>query len=312
MKRFLLCVLCAAMTLLTACGTSGERLESSSRSEQTSQSGQQDPEEGGTEHSGPGGGDDSSGGQPDRNAEEQEEFPLTDLEEAQPVDPERPNRARQAYAKVLTDLLENHVFPDGRRDGFAGDFHAMQENKFTLADVDKDGNEELVIRYISAELQDHRGLVLGYDEKTDQVKIQLDEYPDMTFFENGSVLAHWASGTGRDGAFLPFSLYVYRPDQDAYSYEGAVDAWDRNVDPEHYPEEVDESKTGFVYYLLSSTLDSGVPPVDAAEYQAWIETIVGEGQILNLNYMDLTAENIGRITQEASPEQGRTEEAPAA
>lgn len=311
MRRVLLCVLCTAVTLLTACGTPGQGVESSSRWEQAGQSQPQDSQEGGTEHVGQSTEDGASAAQPERDPEKAEEVPLTDLEEARPVLPEQPSPARRAYARVLTDLLEDHVFPDGRPDGFTGDLQAMRENKFALADVDRDGNEELVLRYISAQLRDHRGLVLDYDAQGDRVKIQLDEYPDMTFFENGSVLAYWAAGTGRGGAFLPFSLYVYRPDRDAYSYEGAVDAWDRNVDPEHFPQDVDRSGTGFVYYLLSSTRENGVLPVDAEEYQAWMETIVGEGRIMNLSYMDLTAENIGRITQEASPAQGEAD-APAA
>lgn len=314
MKRFIICALCASLALLTACGSRKDSQEVLPQPSQTSQSGTQDPDDGEKEHTGKGGGGETSSSveTPDQSTQPpKQELPLTDLEEAKEIDPGKPNETRLAYAKVLTDLLEKHVFPDGRKDGFTEELNHMEENKFALADVDKDGSEELVIRYTSAQLQDHRGLVLGYDEKAGTVKTQLDEYPDMIFFENGSVLAHWASNTGKGGAFWPFSLYVYRPEQDSYSYEGAADAWDRNVDPEHYPAEVDQSNTGFVYYLLSSVRDNDVPPVDAAQYQAWVENIVGNGQMLNLNYMDLTAENIEKIRQEASPEQGETED-PAA
>ena len=78
---------------------------------------------------------------------------------------------------------------------------------------------------------------------------------------------------------------------------GAVDAWDRALGIEGYPDQVDRSGTGFVYYIygdLAAEWDK-VEPVDAAEYHAWLDPYLGEGEELALPYCPLTAENIRMI-----------------
>ncbi len=228
------------------------------------------------------------------------ENPDTPPAASTPVEPKPPENqkadpARQAYADALTRLLEEHVYPDGRPDGFTGEFHSMDENRFCIYDVDRDGREELVLKFLAGEVDDHRAMVLDYDEAEGRLWVQLDEYPSLAFFENGAVLVHWAYNQGRGGAFWPYSLYVYRPESDSYSFVGSVDAWDRTIDTDQYPYEVDVSQTGFVYYLSTGGAPS-IEPVDDTVYQQWLAPYVGDAHQAVLTYHPLTQENIRQIT----------------
>ena len=248
-----------------------------------------------------------------------QEKPEKPEESTQPVEPEpvelprEPSleeRTRAVYSRVLTGLLDRSDFSDSGEYGFLPEEQAMEENKFLICDVDRDGREELILRFLAGEVEHHRGLVLAYDEEKDDVRIQLDEYPAMAFFENGSVLVHWAQNQEKCGAFWPYSIYVYRPEQDTYSYVGSVTAWDQTAQPEDYPSQVDVSRTGFVYYISGDGVLDEEKPLDALEYQAWLEPYIGSANQLDLHYFNLTEEAIGQLKTDHPGEQ-QAEKAPA-
>ena len=180
----------------------------------------------------------------------------------------------------------------------------MSDNKFAVLDVDGDGREELVLEYMSTIVAAHRGMVMDYDPEEDQIRIQLDEYPAPAFFDNGAILVHWSHNQGKGGAFWPYSLYVYRPEQDSYSFVGSVDAWDRNIDTENYPDDVDTSKSGFVYYISSGAHSGEADPVDSTVYQAWLDPYIGQADIMPVEFLNLTEENIRHITDDVTQETG--------
>lgn len=310
MKYIVLYVLCATMTLLTACGPQNQGLAPEGNHSSGQQTGLETPEQE----------EPPSSAQSDRPQSGDQskpigEMPLVELEPATQPMPVTGTRQGEdptalAYAEVLTRLLEEHTFPDSQTDDFDGELHSMKENQFAVADVDGDGRRELVIRFVAAELENQRGLVLDWDEAAGTVNIQLDENPGMVFFKNGAVLAQWASNPNKGGAFWPFSLYEYRPELDSYSYVGCVDAWDRSVYPDGYPDQSDRSGTGFVYYLLPDGPREDAEAVDTRDYEDWMQAYVGDGAMMELDYKDLTAENIGALNQEASREQAEAE-APA-
>lgn len=207
--------------------------------------------------------------------------------------------ARKAYAAALKTLLDMNVLPDGTdcSDGYSGSIperKTMAENQFSVYDVDGDGREELILLYTTAITAGEQGFVLDYDEKTETLHIQLSEYPALTFYADGAVMAGWSHNQGKGGAFWPYFLYVYDPDTDSYTQVGAVDAWDKTLVPEGYPTDIDVSNTGFVYYIYKDVAAEWdqIDPVDAAAYRAWIAPYLGDGEKLALPYTALTAENI--------------------
>lgn len=208
---------------------------------------------------------------------------------------------RQAYAQVLDLLLNHNILPDGQH----GDpVHAIGEkdSTFAVADVDGDGREELVVNYLDSSMAGMQGFVCEYLPDTGMMKIELIEFPDLTFYDNGVALAGWSHNQGKGGEFWPYSAYVHQADSDTYKYVGAADAWDREFWPEDYPEDVDTSGTGRVYYLPQgpSLAESRIPePVDASVYDQWRQELLGQAREITPDYLALNEQNIRQITEQA-------------
>jgi hypothetical protein len=204
-----------------------------------------------------------------------------------------------AYADTLNNLLQNNMLPDGAAaDDLFGD---MAQNQFSLCDVDNDGKEELLLMYTTASMAGMTGYVFGYDAQTEKLHIELSVFPLLTFYDNGIIKAGWSHNQGRAGdSFWPYSLYQYVPETDSYVLVGMVDAWDKNYggsdDQDNpFPSDIDISGTGYVYYIMKDGQYDTSNPVDASEYNAWISSYLGDASEIQIEYMDLTEENVSLL-----------------
>lgn len=205
---------------------------------------------------------------------------------------------RQAYAEALTRLMDRCILPNGEDTGPVIGGPEMAST-FAIADVDGDGREELVLQYTDTFVAGNVGMVSEYDPKQDDLKTELTESPSLTFYDNGLVRADWSHNQGKAGDFWPYTLYRYQKANDSYSFAGGVDAWQQQAFPEGYPAEIDQSGSGFVYYICEEPPFSWEHPVDASVYQAWYDGEMGEAHELKLNYLALNEQNIRQITEEA-------------
>lgn len=205
---------------------------------------------------------------------------------------------RNAYFTALENLIQNHILPDGMDGGEQlGD---MSENKFAVYDVDNDKKEELILLYSSTISAGMSGYIFAYDHETGALQTELQEFPALTFYNNGIVKALWSHNQGRAGDFWPYNLYQYNPDLDRYVLVGMVDAWDksyRRTDDQNnpFPSDIDKSGTGFVYYLMEDGQYDNTQPVDASKYNAWVNAYIGDTLEMQIQYMDLTEENISQM-----------------
>lgn len=224
-------------------------------------------------------------------------------ENSSPVSSETPAQdeenihARAAYGTILKNLLENHVFPDGSSDGFETEYGKMEENQFAVYDVDGDGKDELILLYTTTIVAGERGLVFGWDEGAGELKTQLEEFPLLTFYDNGILTAGWSHNQGKGGSFWPYFLYEYDSETDQYSKVGSVDAWDESLGLEGYPKEIDTSGAGFVYYISMGDTIIWDSPVDETEYHAWLDKYIKDASELPISYLPLTEENIQQMVE---------------
>ena len=209
----------------------------------------------------------------------------------------------QKYQSVLTDVITKQIYPDGTDCGFDGSPTAAG-NQFAICDVDKDGEEELILCITSTSMAGMRETVYDYDEETDAVREEYSGFPGGVFYENGLIEEEWSHNQGLAplGDFWPYTLHRYQAESDSYHCTYMVDAWekefrDQDYDGNPYPEETDEEKSGIVYYLMeggSYDMQATVP-VSKSIYEEWRkEQGLGSTRI-EIPFQALTEENIGNI-----------------
>ena len=210
------------------------------------------------------------------------------------------NSARDAYAAVLTNLVRDRLSPRGGTLSVDLSYRDDKDpplNSFALSDVDGDGQDELILLLIGEAYVDFWGYVLSYNPAAGAVKIALSEFPNLTFYDTGAAAAGWSHNHTRGGRFSPYTLYVYDNATDTYRNVGSVEAWDRRFSDNHpdglpFPEELDTSGTGFLYYITDAQTSERIGPVDASAYEAWRDQYLDVDGALPLTWHALSEENI--------------------
>lgn len=209
---------------------------------------------------------------------------------------------QDAYATALQNLLKNHTLPDGTDCGFEPSYQ-MADNQFAIYDIDQDDKEELLIMYSTTFSAGMTGCVLAYDSATKELQTELQEFPLLTFYDNGIVKADWSHNQGLAGDFWPYSLYQYAPDSDQYVRIGMVNAWSKDfsaIDSQGnpFPDTIDTSGTGVVYYIITDDNYEQTTSVDVSAYKEWINFYLENASELEIPYLALTEENIAHIKNE--------------
>jgi len=213
------------------------------------------------------------------------------------------SQASAAYAEILRKLLNNGVLPDGTAADTTWD---LSKNRFSLCDVDGDGSQELVLLYSTAPMAGMTGYVIDfkpeYAANGGAVSIQMTEFPGLTFYDNGMVIAEWSHNQTMS-EFWPYTLYAYEPVSDSYYMLASVYAADKDLledlgAQDQYPAEADKCGAGRVYYLTYQRHSENEPPVsedyvlDAKQYDGFLAETLGTARPLDMLYLDLTEENI--------------------
>lgn len=217
-------------------------------------------------------------------------------------DPIDPTALREAYQFVLQQIAFEHVYPDGTDIGFDAEVGFIEENFFALYDVDADGTEELIVRFLTAQEDDIREIVYRYDAKTDSVRAILTAYPSLTFYSNAMVRELWAYNSGLAAAeYAPYNLYRYDPDSGDYSLFAEVNMWSKSVDTvnykgDPYPDEIDTENAGTVFIV---TRDGKTETISRSAYEAWLSEQMGNASELTIPYQPLDEAHIKAVNDSA-------------
>lgn len=210
--------------------------------------------------------------------------------------------ARAVYRQKLEDFLTDRTLPLSSKDQPLGAEEDLTKNLFSVLDVDGDGREELLLEYVTA--QPMAGLTtIVYDYKDGELVEEFAEFPDLTFYGNGTVTAGWSHSQGLAGDnFWPYTLYQYDTATDTYVRVAMVDAWDKTLrdtdgDGIPFPEDADKDGNGIVYYIMTGGMYERKDPVDGPDHQAWLESYTEGTQPMRILFLSLTEENLALIEQ---------------
>lgn len=203
-----------------------------------------------------------------------------------------------AYGKALWDVYRKGILPDGHQLEYTGTEMA-ERNHFAVCDVDGDGRKELLIHWSNpVSVAGMAEYVL--DSDGGQCYTELSEYPSLCYYDNGSVEADWSHNQGKAGRIWPKNFYRYNHEKDIYEDYGSMDAWDKSLEKEGFPDEIDADGDGLVYYLMPADWDVDYwnggyekkVTVDGSGYEAWRAECVGDAKMIQPEYQYLTPENI--------------------
>lgn len=231
----------------------------------------------------------------------------SDIAETEQENTETETQKRYAaYQKKLEQILaENESVRDD-----AEMTDKYYEYDFAFADVNQDGQKELVTEWGETKEWVESCQIYAYDAKTDTVN-RLDVLAGKTrFYANG--IAEWNMSHGspytspsidEKTGFWPYVVTKYNEKTKKYEEIGSVfnwekKRWDDELDEyKHFPDELDEDGDGLLYVTNDHQTDQD-QVVDEAGYQAWIASYRGGYGEIELDYKDLTEENIANIRRE--------------
>lgn len=133
----------------------------------------------------------------------------------------------EAYIFTLENLYTNRIWPDGTEMDLMGD---MSENAFAIYDIDGDGEDELIIQYISTAMAGMREAIYGYDSETGALCQKLNEFPELTFYDNGFIRADASHNQSDDPEAWPYTMYQYKKETNTYEEVGSGVANDGSID----------------------------------------------------------------------------------
>lgn len=200
-----------------------------------------------------------------------------------------------AYQEVLEEVYQASENPE----------QSQYENgpSFALYDADRDGVEELIVQHTGGSMADMWTRVYGYDDEAKAAYIELEEFSNLYYYDNGVIEAVWSHNQGMAGDKLwPYNVYQYSSEAGKYQRTAAVDGWDKNLadtwSGASFPDGIDADGDGFVYYII--TEEGGYAPeygeaMDNADYEAWRESYLNGAFPTGPNLMPLTKENIALL-----------------
>lgn len=214
----------------------------------------------------------------------------------------RSDGARAAYQFVLQQLAFEHVWPDGQDAGFDGSIGFIEENFFALCDVNGDGAEELIVRFVTADDERQAEAVFAWDASSGTARQVLSAAPGAVYFP-GLAQAFWRFGPTLAGdGYQPYDLYQFDAAAGEYILLAEVNMWSRSVDTvdfkgDPYPDALDAEGAGTVFIL---TRNGVTETVCKRDYDAWLSSVFDGAEALILPFQPLTEQNIKALTSTGS------------
>lgn len=205
--------------------------------------------------------------------------------------------ALEAYQFILEQFSFEHIYPDGTDTGFDGSVGFIEDNDFALYDVNGDGLEELIIRFVTAPTE--AKLEIVYTFRDGGPAVILSAFPEVTYFSNDILQEDWFHGSDLAGeGYWPYNLYRLNCDG-FYELFAEVNMWSRDVDMvnakgDPYPEDIDRENAGTVFIV---TREGKTETISKSDYETWLSSLLEDAQQVTIPYQAMTEENIRNLTR---------------
>ena len=213
---------------------------------------------------------------------------------------------RHVYAGILSRLAATYELPDMelQKDDLYNGIFRMSDNQFAVADVDRDGREELIISYTTASMAGMFEVVYDYNPDTMKLSRELLEFTDMVFYDNGIVKVSESHNHSLSLDIWPYKLYQYNPQSEQYEFFACVSGWDKAFSEsmnmlDTFPAELDADGDGILYEIQTDPeFAAETVKYDEADYEAWLSEYMIDAQEIEIDYQPVAYENYKDFTLE--------------
>lgn len=172
----------------------------------------------------------------------------------------------------------------------------IEDETFAVADVDGDGEEELLVGISNTSMAGMCKVVYGYDQEKDDVRKEAQTWFAATFYPE-MIRIEASHNHGHAGDVLwPYTVATYDREKDVYVDQYYVDAWSRELAEydslleREYPQEIDTENDGFVYLI---TQNGETKILNRQDFEKWETALFVGLEPLKIDWMNMTGENIG-------------------
>ncbi len=207
-------------------------------------------------------------------------------------------QVRHYYSGILSRLIAAWQLPDGGI-YYSADHDEMEENQFAVVDIDRDGREELLIKWTNTITAGEFQAIYDYNPADGEVKLEFRETPSLIFYDNGVIKAEWLHNQVPPTDFWPFTLYQYEPESDSYVEAGSVSAWDKVEEGWDFPDERDVDGDGRVYEIEKpgeEYSDYEGFKYNQADFDEWFGGLTEGAKEVSVDYQPIAYESFADFT----------------
>ena len=171
----------------------------------------------------------------------------------------------------------------------------IEDETFAVADVDGDGEEELLVGISNTTMAGMCKVVYGYDREKDDVREEAQTFFAATFYPE-MIRVEASHNHGHAGDVLwPYTVMSYDKEKDVYLDAYYVDAWSRELAEydslleREYPQEIDTENDGFVYLI---TQNGETKILNRQDFEKWEKALFSGLEPLKIDRLKMTGENI--------------------
>lgn len=172
----------------------------------------------------------------------------------------------------------------------------IEDETFAVADVDGDGEEELLVGISNTYMAGMCKVVYGYDKEKDDVRPEVCTWFSAAFYP-GMIRVDASHNHGHAGDVMwPYTVMTYDSQTDTYQDTFYVDAWDKKLAEYdsllemNYPQDIDTENDGYVYLI---TENGETKILNRRGFEIWETALFAGKEPLAIDWQKMTPENIG-------------------
>lgn len=205
-------------------------------------------------------------------------------------------RRMDYYGRILWGVQNAHALPGGESvDSEGAD---VSNSKYAIYDIDRDGQDELLLYFLFDEYMNGTARVYDFDPNTGTFITELTEAPQITSYDNGTLTVKLQSNQSLGETVWPFHVYTYDGMTGVYILRGSVETWEKSLAAEDwegtpFPDDQDADGDGVLYYITDSQGNGSDTPKTKEDYEAWLNTFIGDAAEVEIPWLDVAEENYG-------------------